>query len=513
MTRRIYYNLGGKKSPWKLPEDDLYRDDYRALKKGVSRALKEGLIKGITITEDGGMYTVGLGAFGATGAGMSSFIGEAILRAVKDAKRSAMQASDDITKYLGGLRVASGVRMSPNSRSYYDVLQRGVEKLAALGIDLDASDFQWKASVSRPEAQRQIKELLALREQARVKSAGVPKAEWPYKMVYAEATNIINELRQRTEITTRQARTKTKNDFQRTSRIEDDTAILPGVVAESVVHEVVAFLTKNDLDDLAGTLYRDQQKFIKALWKKAQEVYTKNSDFKKKIRQRGNKGRDSLYSFMRHWLVDLFNKSPSYRQLNGVLPSSYAMGRALTAGLPLGKGDLQGDVSSLQNAIQKLNRRGIEVTIGEGTIAAVKVTVSSMGWTISSQHRYSVTNALRNALQGLQKSFDQYIEDWRSALDGILVSRARTAGTYTSNDTIFENAIKALSRRGITVNVSTNGRFYSADIKAWGWTAMSRATTPSRAVKQGLETLSLHVANYFQDWISTFDTINKVSPP
>jgi hypothetical protein len=79
--------------------------------------------------------------------------------------------------------------------------------------------------------------------------------------------------------------------------IEADTAILPWVVAETVIQESFAFAP-----DMMPGEARAAQEHLEA---KAAQVYRASEDFRKKIRsnaRRGNAGRDNLYMFMRHWL-------------------------------------------------------------------------------------------------------------------------------------------------------------------------------------------------------------------
>lgn len=90
-------------------------------------------------------------------------------------------------------------------------------------------------------------------------------------------------------------------------RIEDDTPLLPWVVADSVIGEV---------EQCHGEL-RNRDAIADRLADRADRIYQRNERFRKTMRSRGNTGRDMLYSFMRHWLsADLKKTDPTvYRKL------------------------------------------------------------------------------------------------------------------------------------------------------------------------------------------------------
>ncbi len=86
---------------------------------------------------------------------------------------------------------------------------------------------------------------------------------------------------------------KTKKGGRRIGRIEDDTPILPYVVADGVVEEVERFL---------GKRIRNREAAVDYLAGRADATYRANKRFRKRIRGRGDSGLDWLFSFMRHWL-------------------------------------------------------------------------------------------------------------------------------------------------------------------------------------------------------------------
>lgn len=81
-------------------------------------------------------------------------------------------------------------------------------------------------------------------------------------------------------------------------RIEEDTPILPSVVAETVIEKVNA---------CHGT--RLGSKYVAKLVHRQALLYARNSEWRKWMRARGNKGRDTLYEFMFHWLASEIRKT------------------------------------------------------------------------------------------------------------------------------------------------------------------------------------------------------------
>jgi hypothetical protein len=94
-------------------------------------------------------------------------------------------------------------------------------------------------------------------------------------------------------------------------KIEDDTPIMPAVVADGVVRQA---------NDMVGGALSDEEErgFADALHDEAQRIYRHNERFRKKLRGRGRSGLDHLYAFMQHWFAaglkkarpDLFKQLP-----------------------------------------------------------------------------------------------------------------------------------------------------------------------------------------------------------
>jgi DNA-binding ferritin-like protein len=82
--------------------------------------------------------------------------------------------------------------------------------------------------------------------------------------------------------------------------IEDETPILPHVVADAVIHELALYFYRKFKFELPNT-----QGLADQLSKQAQQIYAHNEQFRKKLKSKGNAGRDYLYAFMRHWLSGL----------------------------------------------------------------------------------------------------------------------------------------------------------------------------------------------------------------
>jgi hypothetical protein len=86
-----------------------------------------------------------------------------------------------------------------------------------------------------------------------------------------------------------------------TSLIEDDTPIMPWVVADSVIREIERYLWPTGDCGLRGP--QSAEDLTEKLAGKANTIYQRNEQFRRKIRGNGNAGRDYLYMFMRHWVA------------------------------------------------------------------------------------------------------------------------------------------------------------------------------------------------------------------
>ena len=103
-------------------------------------------------------------------------------------------------------------------------------------------------------------------------------------------------------------------------RIEDDTPILPYMVADNVIDEVGNCVPL----DMSPA---EQRALADKLADRADTVYASNETFRRKIRGRGNTGRDTLYAFMRHWLASELKKTRP--RVFAKLPSSFMNGEQL----------------------------------------------------------------------------------------------------------------------------------------------------------------------------------------
>jgi len=114
-------------------------------------------------------------------------------------------------------------------------------------------------------------------------------------------------------------RSKTKIGY-----IEDETAILPHVIADVVVRELIDW-ARNDqhIDKPLG----GADAAVDYLADRAQQCYEHDDRFRKTIRSAGNRGRDQLYIWSRHWLAG-YAKDHWY-DLYRLLPESYKVGREL----------------------------------------------------------------------------------------------------------------------------------------------------------------------------------------
>ncbi len=91
-----------------------------------------------------------------------------------------------------------------------------------------------------------------------------------------------------------------KKGSKKISNIEDDTPIMPWIVADSALSDAQKYLDKpipnirsvaDELSDFAN------------------DIYKHNERFRKQIRASGNRGRDTLYIFMRHWTASYLKKN------------------------------------------------------------------------------------------------------------------------------------------------------------------------------------------------------------
>lgn len=95
--------------------------------------------------------------------------------------------------------------------------------------------------------------------------------------------------------------------------IETDTPIIPWIVCEQVANEA-ARLTNSELP----------LSLVSYLTARAEACYAKNKSFRREIRRRGNRGRDHLYMFARHWISAEINRQ--YPALFRMVPESFCLG-------------------------------------------------------------------------------------------------------------------------------------------------------------------------------------------
>ena len=105
--------------------------------------------------------------------------------------------------------------------------------------------------------------------------------------------------------------------------IEADTSIMPDVLAETVCERAAHLLDKPDVA-------RDES-LVEYLVNHANEVYSHNPDFRKKVKSEadhGNAGRDYLCSYMCHWIASELIKKGASRRL--LVDSGFSMGKLFT---------------------------------------------------------------------------------------------------------------------------------------------------------------------------------------
>jgi hypothetical protein len=104
--------------------------------------------------------------------------------------------------------------------------------------------------------------------------------------------------------------------------LERDTLLTPEWIAESVVQEVERFL-KADLPE----------GFSERLAAKAHYLYPRHKHFHKGMNRPGNRGRENLLMFMRHWTAGWLKRERN--PLHKKLPYSFGMGRRLPVVPPM----------------------------------------------------------------------------------------------------------------------------------------------------------------------------------
>ncbi len=108
--------------------------------------------------------------------------------------------------------------------------------------------------------------------------------------------------------------------------LEDDTSIQSSVVASEVVNELVRYLAKKNpkLSNEIGS----GKGYVLFLVKRQADLYKADATWRERMNASGDKGRDTLYMFMRHWLAaEIKRKQP---EVYKVLPSDFANGVELT---------------------------------------------------------------------------------------------------------------------------------------------------------------------------------------
>ena len=118
------------------------------------------------------------------------------------------------------------------------------------------------------------------------------------------------------KVARRSRRSQTAATVQLPTQLERDTLLTPLWVAESVAQEAERFL-KADLPP----------NWARRLAAKAHYLYPRHKHFHKGLNRPGNRGRENLLMFMRHWTAGWL-KRESYA-LFKCLPRSYAQGKQL----------------------------------------------------------------------------------------------------------------------------------------------------------------------------------------
>ena len=103
--------------------------------------------------------------------------------------------------------------------------------------------------------------------------------------------------------------------------IEDDTCIMPYVLAEAACEDAARLLDIPAVDE----------RLVEYLAEHSNRVYSNNARFRKSVRSEadhGNAGRDYLYRYMCHWLASELLKAGASRKL--LVDSGFSMGHLTT---------------------------------------------------------------------------------------------------------------------------------------------------------------------------------------
>ena len=95
--------------------------------------------------------------------------------------------------------------------------------------------------------------------------------------------------------------------------VREKPPIIPRAVAEGVWEEVCVWLDQE--------LPRE---WIRRLAIQADVIYARNPRFRRRLRHKGNAGRDYLWMFTRHWLAAMIHRH-NY-DLYVLLPASFSVG-------------------------------------------------------------------------------------------------------------------------------------------------------------------------------------------
>ena len=102
------------------------------------------------------------------------------------------------------------------------------------------------------------------------------------------------------------------------TQLERDTLLWPEAIAESVIDEVCQYLGVELPPEFAARLAV-----------KAYHLYPRNRHFHEVLNRPGNRGRDNLYVYMRHWTASWLKRERPV--LHRRLPWEYSLGHPLPA--------------------------------------------------------------------------------------------------------------------------------------------------------------------------------------
>jgi hypothetical protein len=103
-------------------------------------------------------------------------------------------------------------------------------------------------------------------------------------------------------------------------RIEQETPLLPFVIAQRVVDDWLDWLERTQGPGFANKIWKRHEAIEAYLEQRAEYHYANDKQFSRKLHVPGDECLDILYAFMYHWMTA--QMIASFPQLRGTVPAS-----------------------------------------------------------------------------------------------------------------------------------------------------------------------------------------------